>query len=63
MEKDKRISILEKYIPFLIFSAWIIIMHFCITMGTGDDAWFYETSHADGFNLFNWLKERYDYGC
>lgn len=28
MEKDKRISILEKYIPFLIFSAWIIIMHF-----------------------------------
>ena len=60
MEKDKRISILEKYIPFLIFSAWIIIMHFCITMGTGDDAWFYETSHADGFNLFNWLKERYD---
>ena len=59
MDNDKKIKYLQKYIPFLILAIWIIAMHFCIIMGTGDDAWFSKTAHADGFELFSWLKERY----
>ena len=39
MDNDKKIKYLQKYIPFLILAIWIIAMHFCIIMGTGDDAW------------------------
>lgn len=57
MHKSKKL--IMKYLPFAFLGIAMLIVHSRIGLDTGDDTWFINQTSVDGFNLLQWLFERY----
>ena len=55
----KRKELIMKYLPFAFLGIVMLIVHSRIGLDTGDDTWFINQTSVDGFNLLQWLFERY----